>query len=168
MATYGSTAGVQALVPQVTLGASSAPTTTQVTAWLTEGYAIINRYLGNGGYVAPVVQVSAPIIYDELSALNNLYAAAYVLRSQKIDSASGEGEDRAEVWLEDFWARLKELVASNLTVLGVTLIPVTPSSRPRRIRTIQGRRIDGYARGATGESWAVQQGEYTGETTPSE
>ena len=142
---YGDPEGVQALVPQATFDAVSNPTTTQVTYWLAEGAAIINRYLGNAGYVAPVVNVPPVLVWDELSALNNLYAAAYVLRSQKIDSASGDQERTSEVWLADFWTRLKELVASNLVLVGVPLLPVATAGRPRRIRTIQGRRIDGYA-----------------------
>jgi hypothetical protein len=168
MAMYGDVEGVQALLPNTTIDDESKPSESEVEGWLTESYAIINRYIGNAGYVAPVVEATAPQAYSEVTALNNLYAAAYVLRAQAIDTASGEGEERSEVWLADFWARLKDLAASNLSLLGISVIPVSTSSRPRRIRTLQGRRIDGYSRGNTGERWEVVQGEYTGYTTPAE
>jgi hypothetical protein len=168
---YGSILGVQALVPQAAFDAQSNPTTQQVTAWLEEGAGIINRYLGSAGYVAPVVDGPTVVVMPELAGLNDLYAAAYVLRSQKIDSASGDQERTSEVWLEDFWTRLRELVASNLSLVGVTLLPVgaagAPPGYPRRIRTLQARRIDGYARGAT-NTWQIVQGEYTEPGTPAE
>ena len=167
MASYGSAAGVEALVPSVgTLGAGSKPTLVQVTAWLAEGYALINRAIASAGYGVPLLNTAA--VYDELSSLNNLYTAAYALRSLAIDTASGESEERSEVWLKDFYARLKSLAASDLTLVGATLLPSTTTTRRRRIRTLQMRKVDGYSRGSTDETYEVQHGEYTGATAPSE
>lgn len=167
MATYGSTAGVQALVPSVgTLGVGSTPTATQATAWLAEGYAKINRTLANAGYSTPVAADAA--VYAELTALENLYAGAYVLRARAIDTASGDAEERSEVWLKDFNDSLADLAASNLAVMGVSLLPSTTTPRRRGIRTVQMRKVDGYSRGRTDETYEPTQGEYTGYTPPSE
>lgn len=164
MATYGSTAGANALVPA--WNGTSTPTSAQVTVWLTEGYALINRAISSAGYTIPIGASTA--LYPELTGLENLYAGAYILRSLTIDTASGEGEERSEVWLKDFYARLKSLAASDLTLVGATLLPSTTTTRRRRLRTLQMRKVDGYSRGSTDETWEVQHGEYTGATAPSE
>jgi len=164
MANYGSASGANSLVP--TWNGTSNPTAAQVTVWLTEGYALINRAIATAGYTIPIGATAA--LYPELIGLENLYAGAYILRSLTIDTASGEGEERSEVWLKDFYARLKSLAASDLTLVGASLLPSTTPTRRRRIRTLQMRKVDGYSRGDTGETYAVQQGEYTGATAPSE
>jgi hypothetical protein len=141
MANYGSTAGTQAIVPTLgTFGASSVPTSSQVSIWLEEGGARINRALATAGYVVPVA--SGAVVYAELTALNNLYAAAYAIRARGLDTGTGEDESRDVIWLREFDQRLADLVASDLSALGVT--PVTARPR-RRLRTIQARRIDGYS-----------------------
>lgn len=143
MATYGSTAGVSALTPaSYTTGQINAPTDAQVTAWLTQGYAIINRTLATAGYSVPVGASAA--VYDELTALNNLYAGAYVLRSRGLDVMVGDEESRSEVWLRQFNQQLKALAESNLSALGVTVVTGNDAQR-RRIRSMQMRRIDGYS-----------------------
>lgn len=143
MATYGSTAGVSALTPaSYTTGQINAPTDAQVTAWLAQGYAIINRALVTAGYTTPVESSAA--VYDELTALNNLYAGAYVLRSRGIDVMAGEEESRSEVWLRQFHDDLKALADSNLSGLGVSVTTVTGTQR-KRVRSMQLRRIDGYS-----------------------
>lgn len=147
MATYGDVAGANALVP--TWNGATNPAAAQVTAWLQEANAKINRAIGSAGYVAPITDEDAAI-YPELTGLENLYAAAYILRSTSIDTASGESEERSEVWLADFYGQLKDLVASDLSLIGETPLPSTTTSRRRRIRTLQMRRIDGYSAYATG------------------
>lgn len=144
MATYGSAAGASALVPaSYVSGQAQAPTDVQVTAWLAQGYAVINRSLANAGYAIPIVSGAA--VYDELTALNNLYAAAHILRSRGLDIMSGEEETRSEVWLRNFTEQLKALAESNLTGLGVSMATVGATPARRRIRTLQMRRIDGYS-----------------------
>lgn len=162
---YGSAAGANALVQS--WNGTTQPTTAQVGLWLVEGNAIINRALAAAGYSTPITDTTIAA-YPELTALENLYAAAYILRSLAVDTASGETEDRSEVWLADFWTRLRDLAASNLTLLGLTLLASITSTRRTRIRTLQMRKVDGYSRGATDDTWEVTQGEYSGVTAPSE
>ena len=88
----------------------------------------------------------------ELTALNNLYAAAYALRSRGLDSATGETETRADVWLRQFNEQLADLVSSDLTGVGVTLATTTGGRRPR-LRSTQLRRVDGYSAVAEGDEY---------------
>jgi len=143
---YGSTAGVSALLPVIgTLGASSTPTSTQVSTWLTEASAIIDRHVTGAGFAVPVA--SSATIYSELGALANLYAAAQAVMARSVDNLSGESEDRATMWLERFYAQLKEIAGADLSMLGATVLPApaTAGSGRRRIRTLQMRRVDGYS-----------------------
>lgn len=167
MPTYGSVDGVTALVPTLgELSEISTPTATGIEAWLAEAYAKINRAIGNAGYSTPIG--SSVALYPELTGLENLYAAAYALRSTGIDVASGETESRSEVWLRDFYSQLGGLAASNLALAGATPLPATTTGYRRRIRTIQTRKVDGFARGNVTESYEVRGGEYTGYTAPAE
>lgn len=144
---YGTVLGVAARVPGAQLGAISTPDTEQVTAWLGQGSAYIDRKLATAGYVAPVADTSA--LYPELTALAEQYAAAQMLRARGLDTITGEGEIRSEVWLNDVRARINEIAASDLVALGVARAVV--SGAPTRMRSVQLRRVDGYARngGAT-------------------
>ena len=144
MATYGSEAGVEALVPAVgDIDATTTPTTTQLTAWLAQGYAVINRHLAGAGYEIPVASGAA--VYDELVALNNQYGAIFVIRSRGIDSVTGEGESVSDQMWEDFREQLHEVAATDLTQLGVSLATTSGTASRRRIRSMQLRRIDGYS-----------------------
>lgn len=147
MASYGTVAGVAALVPHsVAVNQTAHPTDAQVTTWLAEGYARINRVIASAGYSVPIGATAA--VYGELTALNNLYAAAYALRSRGIDTMNGEEESRSEVWLKSFNDLLKELAESNLAAMGATVATgETSAGTPsrRRIRTLQMRKVDGYS-----------------------
>ena len=143
---YGSTAGVSALLPVIgALGATSTPTSVQVSTWLTEASAIIDRHVTGAGFAVPVA--SSATIYSELGALANLYAAAQAVMARSVDNLSGESEDRATMWLERFYAQLKEIAGADLSMLGATVLPApaTAGSGRRRIRTLQMRRVDGYS-----------------------
>jgi hypothetical protein len=144
MAAYGTIAGTQALLPAVGLfGVAGAPTEAQALQWLDEGAAIINRSLASAGYAVPVV--AGATVYAELTALNNLYAAAYVLLSQGLDTATGGEEQRSELWLNRFDARLAALVAADLTGVGATVATTSAVAPRRRARFVQLKRIDGYS-----------------------
>ena len=148
---YGSISGASALVPAANeLGATSTPTSAQLVSWLAQGSAKIDRVLSSAGYSVPVS--NAATAYQELEALANLYAAAYILIARGMDSSNGEAENRSDVWLERFDSDLKALVGSDLTRLGVTVVTSTTAPRSR-VRTLQLRRIDGYSALATGEDW---------------
>ena len=148
---YGSVSGVSALVPAAgTLGTSSTPTSAQTQEWLAQGSARIDRALSSAGYSVPVD--SDATVYAELTALANLYGAAHVLTARGLDSANGEAENRADVWLQRFNDTLKELAASDLSALGVSAATTTGvNAGRRRVRTLQLRRIDGFADLDTGE-----------------
>jgi len=142
---YGSVAGVSALVSVAgTLGTTSTPTSAQVTEWLAQGSARIDRALSSAGYSIPVV--STATVHAELTALANLYAAAHVLIARGLDSANGEAENRSDAYIERFTSELSALASSDLSALGVSAATTTGvNAGRRRIRTLQLRRIDGYA-----------------------
>lgn len=140
MAAYGTTAGVSALLPAIgTLSGSSTPTSAQVTAWLDEGAAVINRTLAGAGYTVPVL--STATVYAELTALNNLYAAAHAMMARGLDTVQGTDENRSGAWLERF--------ATQLDAIARTPLPDVPIGNPttvgRRARFTQLRRTDGYS-----------------------
>ena len=83
---------------------------------------------------------------------NNLYAAAYALRAKGLNVVDGSDEDYSATMLKEFYTRLKELAAMDLTLLGLTLRPTTTTLKRRRLRTTQLRRVDGYSNWATGEA----------------
>jgi hypothetical protein len=152
MATYGDADGVRAIVPAaapIAFDYSTTPTSDQVTAWLAQGYSEINRYLSNAGYTVPAGGAAGA--YDSLTALNNLYAAAYVLRAKGLNVVDGGDEDYSATMLKEFYTRLKELAAMDLTLLGLTQRASTSLKR-RRFRTQQMRRVDGYSNWSTGEA----------------
>ena len=142
---YGSLSGVSALVPVAApLSATSTPTSAQVTEWLAQGSARIDRALSSAGYSIPVD--STATVHAELTALANLYAAAHVLIARGLDSANGEAENRSDAYIERFTSELSALASSDLSALGVSAATTTGvNAGRRRIRTLQLRRIDGYA-----------------------
>ena len=148
---YGSLSGVSALVPVAApLSATSTPTSAQVTEWLAQGSARIDRALSSAGYSIPVG--STATVHAELTALANLYAAAHVLIARGLDSANGEAENRSDAYIERFTSELSALASSDLSALGASAASTTGvNAGRRRIRTLQLRRIDGYADLDTGE-----------------
>lgn len=139
---YGTEFGVTARVPGLGVTGISTPDNTQITDWLTQGATLIDRVLAAAGYAVPVGESAT--LYPELTALNEQYAAAQALRARGIDSLTGDGEARSDVWLREVKDTLRELAASDLTGLGVTQARVE-GVRRQRMRTVQMRRIDGYS-----------------------
>ena len=142
---YGTANGVEALLPVVgPLSVSSAPTLAQVEAWLAQGAAVIDRTLGGAGYSTPVGAVSA--VYPELTALNELYAAAQAARARGLDAVQAENENRSDAWLAEFREQLAALAAADLSRLGVEVLPAAVASTAgRRFRLTQLKRVDGYS-----------------------
>jgi len=154
---YGSTGGVNALVPTIgDLGAESTPTDTQVESWLEEATAMINIVLSDAGYSTDIDDSAA--LLPALDAMAQLYAAANVKLSRALDSNSGENENQSEGMFKRFNTWLKSLAGANLEILGLTL--QTTTTRHRGFRTRQMRRVDGYS--------AVYEGSATPYDYPSE
>lgn len=141
---YGSIDGIMALAPAVgTIDNDSTPNTGQVEEWLSEGAALIHGALAGAGYAVPAARTAA--VYPSLRALNNLYAAAYTLRARGLDVVQGREETRSEIYLKDFFDRLKILAGQDLTALGM-ILRTTPTVATRRgVRSMQLRRVDGYS-----------------------
>ncbi len=148
---YGTTLGVEALVPAVgPLDGSNTPAVQQVEAWLDQGAAVINRTLAGAGYAVPVLDTS--LVYPELTALNELYAAAYALMARGLDTVAGSEENRSAVWMQQFHDRLGALAATALPDVPVT--PVTTQAGAR-LRTTRIKRVDGYS--APWDEWDGDQ-----------
>ena len=139
---YGTAAGVGYLVPAMgRLSASSTPVnTTMLTAWLGEGSSVIDRTLAGAGYAVPVAGTAT--CYGELTALANQYAAAQAIRARGLDTVTGDNEDRASVWLREFYERLTALAASTLADVPTTSGATVTG---RRMRFTQLKRVDGYS-----------------------
>lgn len=140
---YGSVAGVEALLPGMgsAYASTAIPIAPDVQAFLDQGYALINRKLAAAGWSVPVDSGAA--VYAELTGLNNLYAAAYALQSRGLDTLSGEGESRSDVWLTRFNDQLTDLIAGDLAGVGAAKATTTGSSP--RLRSRQLRRVDAYS-----------------------
>jgi hypothetical protein len=146
---YGSAAGVEALLPSIpTLTTLTTPKLEEVTTWLTEGAARIDRVLASRGWSVPVDAVAS--VYPELTSLNNLYGGAMVLRSLGIQQVSGTEETRDVTWLKEFNESLTEISKVSPTSVGAEAIPSTTTSTRRASRSRQLRRIDGYSSWAEG------------------
>lgn len=148
---YGTIAGVEELLPGMgsAYGATAIPGGGGIQSWLDQGAAIINRKLAAAGWTVPVSSGAA--LYAELTALNNLYAAAYALQARGLDTLTGEGETRSDVWVERFNAQLTDLCASDLAGVGAS--QATTTGHSPRLRTRQMRRIDGYSATREGDAY---------------
>jgi len=114
------------------------PTEAQVSAWLDQGAAVINRTLAAGGYTVPVLDTATA--YPELTALNELYAAAYVLMARGLDTVQGSEENRSALWMQMFHDRLDAIARGSLPD-----VPTTTTVSGRRWRTTTINRTDGYS-----------------------
>lgn len=139
---YGSTSGVAALVPTLAVLDGETPDSYQVDQWLAQGAAYIDTHLSAAGYATPVSSTAAA--YPELTAINELYAAAMGIRARGLDTMQGLTESRSDVWLREVRERLKDLTTMDLTAVGVQQTTTTAVKR-QRLRSVQVRRIDGYS-----------------------
>jgi hypothetical protein len=138
---YGTAAGVEALLPAIgKLGTGSTPKLAAVQSWLDQGSAIIDRTLAGAGYTVPVL--STATCYPELTALNELYGAAYAMMARSLDTVQGTDENRSAQWLQMFTDRLAALVLGTLP--DVPVAPVTTTTG-RRMRFTQLKKVDGYS-----------------------
>jgi hypothetical protein len=144
VASYGSVAGVEQIAVQAApINDDTNPTSTTVETWLAEGKSIIDQRLSSAGYTVPVTVEAA--VYPSITALNNLYGAAYVLRAKGLTAVEGQREAVSETYLKDFYRRLDMLLEADLTVVGIPLLTTPSTNARRRIRSTQMRRVDGYS-----------------------
>lgn len=147
MSVYGDHIGVGALVPAAAINeGGSVPQSEHVEEWLSQATSIINRTLANAGFAVPISDDAQ--VRPELNQLSNLFAGAYVIRARGLDTVQGVDEDRSVVWLDEFYERLNELAASDLTAMGVnrTNETVADLGFPRPgIRSRSMKRADGYS-----------------------
>lgn len=138
---YGSTDGVSALLPAIGEPLNdSVPSIVQIMAWLAESSSAIDLALAGAGYSVPVATTAT--CYGEITALANLYAAAYALMARGLDTVQGTEENRSQTWLASFYTRLDRLLATPLS--DVPLV-TTPTTTRRRFRMTQIKRVDGYS-----------------------
>ncbi len=123
MCPYGSTSGVASLCRQLASGASdfttsTSPTAAQVTVWLTGGCAIIETKLTSAGYDVP--PAATTVVYGWLTDLNDLWAASKAEMS-RTNITLGPGErTRGQVFEEQFWRGMKQLLDNDLTYAGLS------------------------------------------------
>lgn len=120
---YASASHVAGLCQNVLGGAlafstATSPTLTHVNNWLEQGYSVINTALTNLGYSVPAA--SSATIYDRLTNLNTLYAAAYTELS-RINVTLGPGErTRGQVFMQLFDQGVDALQSMDLSTAGIS------------------------------------------------
>lgn len=100
--------------------ASTSPTLTAVNYWLSSGCAIINTKLASCRYSVPAA--AGTVIYDWLSELNAIYAAAHVEMSRTNVTLSSDERTRGQVFLEMFNDQLDMLCDMDLTGAGLSRV----------------------------------------------
>lgn len=145
MASYGTSGGTAAyckqLTPALDWSETTSPASASVTRWLEQGYAKINMALAQAGYSTPVADTADA--YEELQAINDLYAAAQAETAWNVSRGEAEEETRGARYNTEWRKRLKELLEGDLTLAGLSL---SSTARPRRrIRVAVLRREDGYS-----------------------
>lgn len=144
MATYGSVTGVEHINSHYVGGYTTTgmPATSAVVAWLAQGYAALNVYLGKAGYATPVSTSAA--CYAVLTRLNDLYAAACAEQATNISTAGPGEETRSEKLWQRFKVELADFLDGDLTLVGLSRGTTAPVRA--RVRSLELRRRDGYAK----------------------
>jgi len=97
---------------------STSPTLTAVNTWLSSGCSIIESRLSSYGYSIPVS--TGTTLYDWISDLNTLYAAARAEMSRINVTLSPGERTRGQVFEEMFWKQLDQWKSMDLTTTGAT------------------------------------------------
>jgi len=119
---YGTPDAVAGLCANLLDGAnnfstSSSPTLARVERFLSSGCSIIETRLKSWGYEVPPIE--SAVIYDWLSNLNTLYAAAHAEMTRiNVTLAPGE-RTRGQVFYEMFWDGLERLEGQDLSNAGL-------------------------------------------------
>jgi len=98
-------------------GTSTSPTLSMVNAFISSGCSVIESNLSAWGYNPPPATTS--IVYQWLSDLNALYAAARAEMTRiNVTLAPGE-RTRGQVFYEMFWSAIRQLKGQDLTAAGL-------------------------------------------------
>ena len=101
-----------------TFSASTNPTTSQVTVWLSSGCSIIESHMSSWGYSVPPGSSSG--VWYMLADLNALFGAARAELS-RTNITVGPGErTRGQVYNDMFWKGLFNLRLIDLTEVGLS------------------------------------------------
>ena len=128
VAAYATAANVEALVGDLvtarSFGASTIPTSTQLTSFLSITAATINVALQAAGYTTPVVAADDPFVHEWLVNLNACGAAVYVLSTMPTTSYSEPGEESPSQgrrqFFENVWRTgLKRIEQRKLSASGL-------------------------------------------------
>jgi len=98
--------------------ASSSPNVTAVSNWLNAGGAVLEAHMSGWGYDVPVGATT--VVYNWLTDLNTLYAAARVEMSRSNVVLSPGERTRGQVFDEMFRDGLKRLKGMDLSLAGAT------------------------------------------------
>ena len=121
---YSSASDVAAYCPGLTdssgsFTATSRPPTSAVERFLSSGCALIETSLEAAGYSMPVP--ASATVYDYVVDLEAIYGAARAETSRRVGRISADERTRARMFMDDFKAGLKALVAMNLDQAGLSV-----------------------------------------------
>lgn len=97
---------------------STSPTLTAITMWLSTGCGLINTRLAGEGYSVPIPTTSEA--YDVARQANALYGAWMAERSRLNTRTAVDERTRADMFRNDFYELLSQLIDSNLSLAGVS------------------------------------------------
>jgi hypothetical protein len=110
MASYATTADVNALAPQALFSATSRPSLTQVQLFVDDGTNVINATLANIGYVTPITGTIALAECKKANAWYALGIAQQVRDTAVATATSDKGTPGKNIWTRMFEEWLARLV----------------------------------------------------------
>lgn len=119
---YSSASDVAGYCPGLTdssgsFTATSRPPVSAVERFLSSGCALIEASLGAAGYSTPVP--ASATVYDYVVDLEAVYGAARAETARRVGRISADERTRARMFMDEFKAGLKALVAMRLDQAGV-------------------------------------------------
>jgi hypothetical protein len=115
---YGSVAGVQAFIRHITLDSANNPTTAQVQAFLDRRSAMLDGWIADAGYIAPVTTPAAAVtVLDQFANYGAAGDAELTQRSSGY--AVNAPNNRENKFLEEFYRAQAFIASGALGALGV-------------------------------------------------
>lgn len=99
---------------------STCPTLSEVQQWMSSGCSLIELKLATCGYSTPAA--SGTVIYDHLSHLNTLYAAAWAHNSRMTATVTADERTTGDRYLMAFKKGLGGLCENDLTLAGLSRV----------------------------------------------